>query len=284
MCIPACSQKIAADLSRRSFLRSAVGLAAGVVAVGAAGCVPVVRQAGGATVPAPASAFGFSRVVDLTHRLTTDFPTFSGAQQLAMRQVVTIETGGYNVYEWIVNEHTGTHMDAPFHFSDGPTADELPADVLHGPLAIIEFRARAATDPDAQVLPEDIDAWETIYGELPPGAIVAMNSGWDQYVTTERFRNADAAGVMHFPGFHVDATQLLLEERNVHGIFVDTLSLDYGPSTDFPVHFSWLPAGKWGIEAIANLSDLPVAGAHVIVGGPRVAGASGGPSRIFALL
>jgi hypothetical protein len=65
---------------------------------------------------------------------------------------------------------------------------------------------------------------------------------------------------------------------------VDTLSLDYGPAADFAVHYRWLPAGKWGIEAVANLGEAPASGAHVIVGGPKVVGASGGPARIFALV
>ena len=97
---------------------------------------------------------------------------------------------------------------------------------------------------------------------LPEGAIVAMLSGWEQHVATATFRNADDAGGMHFPGFHIEAIELLLGERNVNGIFVDTLSLDFGASADFAVHYRWLPAGKWGIECAANLGALPAAGAH----------------------
>lgn len=284
MCVPACSQKIATDLSRRGFLRSAMGLAAGAAALGAVSCVPITRQAAGATVAVPAGSVHFSRMIDLTHLLTTDFPTFGGTPQLSMEQILRLDTDGYNIFIWTIQEHTGTHMDSPFHFSDGPSADQLPADVLHGPLAVIDIRGKSQDDPDVQVLPEDIAAWEAANGELPPGSIVAMLSGWDQFVTTDQFRNADDSGGMHFPGFHPDATQFLLEERDVNGIFVDTLSLDYGQSADFAVHYSWLPAGKWGIECVANLGELPVAGAHAIVGGPRIAGATGGPSRIFALL
>ncbi|MGL4650112.1 MAG: cyclase family protein [Caldilineaceae bacterium] len=297
MCVPACTQKIAVDLNRRSFLRSAAGLGAGMAALAAAGCSPIAgpppgvsgAAAGGqATVAAAAAAtspgFTFSRMIDLTHTLGENFPTFGGTQQLTIEQLVAIESGGYNVYQWLVNEHTGTHMDAPFHFSNGPTADQLPADVLHGPLVVVDIRSRAESDPDAQLTPDDIAAWESANGEIPPGAIVAMLSGWDGFVSSDQFRNADSAGVMHFPGFHIETIELLLGERSVNGIFVDTLSLDYGISADFAVHYRWLPAGKWGIECVANLGALPAAGAHAIVGGPKIAGASGGPSRIFALL
>lgn len=283
MCVPACTQKIARDLGRRGFLKAAAGMA---VTVGAAGCVPstqLVQVATTAIVPASTS-ISFSQVVDLTHTLTTDFPTFAGEQQLELEQLMTMADNGYNMFRWMVVEHTGTHMDAPFHFSDGDSADQIPAQNLVGPLAVIDIRSKAEADADAQLTPDDIAAWEATYGPLPDGAIVAMLSGWDEYVRTDKFRNADDQGGMHFPGFHIEAIEMLLGERNAVGIFVDTLSLDYGQSADFAVHYRWLPANKWGVECVANLAQMPAAGATVVVGGPKIAGATGGPSRIFGFV
>jgi kynurenine formamidase len=286
MCVSACTKKIAQDISRRNFLRGAAGLA---VLGAAAGCAPVTASppAGSAAAALTAGAAGpftFSGIVDLTYTLTTDFPTFSGLQQLEMEQIVSLANDGYNIYRWILEEHTGTHMDAPFHFSDGLTADQIPADQLFGPLAVIDIRSKAASDPDAQVTPDDLAAWEGQYGPLPDGVVVALLSGWQDNLGTDKFRNVDADGVMHFPGFHIEAIEMLLGERNAKGILVDTLSLDHGPSADFAVHYRWLPAGKWGIENVANLGELPASGATVVVGGPKIAGASGGPTRIFALV
>ena len=110
-----------------------------------------------------------------------------------------------------------------------------------------------------------------------------MNSGWDKKTNTNGFRNADANGTMHFPGFHPDAAKFMIEHRNVKGIAVDTLSLDHGISKDFQTHYLWLPSGRWGIENIANLDQVPATGAHLIVGAPKIKGASGGPSRIIAV-
>jgi kynurenine formamidase len=111
-----------------------------------------------------------------------------------------------------------------------------------------------------------------------------MNSGWAGKVNSPEFRNADANGVLHFPGFHVEAVEFLLEEREVNGIAVDTLSLDYGPSPDFATHYRWLPTNRWGLEAIANLDELPARGVTLIVGSPTIAGATGGPCRLIALV
>ena len=290
MCVAACTQKIVQDVSRRGFLRGAGLTAAAVAAVGTvAGCGgPSAALMGAASTMLPAQGaakpYSFSEIHDLTHALTVDFPTFEGVPQLELETLVTLAENGYNMYRWILVEHTGTHMDAPFHFSDGLSADQIPAADLMGALVNVDIRARAEADPDAQLTPDDLAAWESTYGPIPAGAIVAMNSGWSDLVGTDKFRNADDSGGMHFPGFHIEAIEFLLTERDVKGIFVDTLSLDYGQSADFAVHYRWLPAQKWGMECVANLGHLPASGATVIVGGPKIAGATGGPSRVFALV
>jgi kynurenine formamidase len=276
MCVPWCQEKIVQNLSRRNFFKLA-----GITA--AATAVPACAQS--SAIPAAENPqYVFSRVVDLTHTLTPDFPTYFGDKQLELETVLTFAANGANIYKWLLVEHTGTHMDAPFHFSDKDTADVIPVENLFGPLAVVDIRSKAGSTPGAQLTLDDLKGWESKNGPIPDGGIVAMYSGWDAYVKTDKFRNVDANDVMQFPGFHIEAIAFLLEERKVKGIFVDTLSLDYGPSTDFAVHNTWLPANRWGIECVANLGQLPAKGAHVIVGGPKIAGASGGPSRVMALV
>ncbi|MBN8194723.1 cyclase family protein, partial [Bacillus sp. NTK074B] len=78
-----------------------------------------------------------------------------------------------------VNEHTGTHVDSPMHFSaDGMSVDEIPVDKLIVPLSVVDIRAKADGDADAQLTPDDLRAWMETHGDLPAGACVAMNSGW----------------------------------------------------------------------------------------------------------
>ncbi|MFT5142153.1 MAG: kynurenine formamidase [Rhodothermales bacterium] len=278
MCVPACHDQIVRTISRRSFLRRGSLVAATGLVAGCAAPVAESETPSGKTIR-------FDRIVDLTHTLRQDFPTYFGPSQLSIETLFHAETDGFNLNQWTVNEHTGTHMDAPFHFNGSQSADLIPVDRLVGPLAVIDIRARAADNPDAQVTPDDIRAWEAAHGPLPAGAIVAMNSGWDAHVMdSDRFRNADADGTMHFPGFHIEVADFLLAERDVSGVMVDTLSLDHGPSPDFAFHFRWLPADHWGIEGAANLSELPASGATVVVGGPKIQGATGGPSRIIAFV
>lgn len=241
--------------------------------------------AAGAGPASPRPPLRWNRVIDLTHTIDPDFPTWDGAPQFAAVTLATHERAGWFYREWRIHEHTGTHLDAPLHrIAGGPPADRLPAEDLVGPLAVIDVRARAERDPDTELTPADLHVWETRHGRLPDGAIVAMNSGWAAHARSPRFRGADPGGRLHFPGFHPDAVRFLLGERAVRGLIVDTLSLDHGPSEEFPTHTLWLGAGRWGIECAAGLDGVPPSGAVVVVGAPKVAGASGGPSRVLALV
>lgn len=284
MCVPLCEKKMTdAVLNRRNFLK-----ATGVATAGAAAAV----SASFMTTPISAKEALFkpmditiSKVVDLTHQLTPEFPTYEGEPQLTIKEVTTLAKDGYNIHGYdITNEHFGTHLDAPFHFSDKDSADMIPVQNLVGPLCVIDITDKAKKDPDTLLTADDIKRWEKRYGRIPFGGIVAMNSGWDQYATGPKFRNADDKKVMHFPGFSLDAVQFLISNRQVKGIVVDTLSLDNGPSTQFDVHFNWLPSNRWGLECAANLGQLPARGATVVVGGPKYKGATGGPSRVIALV
>lgn len=259
-------------LDRRRFL------AAGMAAVGAATL--------SAALPAPpALAQTASKAEDLTHELHEAFPTFFGTQQLFKEPKFSFAKDTFNLNEWRINEHTGTHIDAPLHFTaDGKSVAELPVEDLVAPLVVIDIRAKAAENADAQVTPDDIKSWTDKNGELPEGAVVALLSGWGAHVGTDKFRNVGEDGkTLHFPGFHIEAAQKLLE-GSTKAIAVDTLSLDHGPSPDFAVHRAWLPAGRYGIEGVANLDKLPAKGATIVVGAPKIRGATGGPARVFALV
>jgi kynurenine formamidase len=274
MCVPGCNETLAANWSRRGFFKGVVAAAM------AAGATRIVA----ATGPAQGAEMKFSSVRDLTHTLYPDFPTYFGPPGLEIENVYSFDKNGFNLNKWHLNEHTGTHMDAPLHFSkDGPDAAALEVEKLVVPLAIVNIAARAEGNADAEVTPDDLKAWEAKNGALPDGCCIAMYSGWEKHLATDKFRNADAAGALHFPGFHVEASAMLLE-RNVVGMAVDTLSLDYGASKDFKTHYLWLPTGRWGLENVANLGDLPEVGSTLVVGGPKIKGATGGPSRLMALV
>lgn len=259
-------------LSRRDFFKT-------TAAVGATATLGVM-----ASTP-PAMAAGHGGVIDMTHKLSPEFPTFFGVPGISMEQQFNFAENGFNLFNLSINEHTATHIDAPLHFSaDGNSVDEIPVSDLVVPLCVINIAAKAADDADAQVTPDDLKAWIAANGAIPDKACIAMHSGWAAKTAGPDYVGSDAEDVKHFPGFHIEATQMLLEETTAVAMAVDTLSLDHGPSPDFATHYAWLPAGRYGIENLAGLDQVPAAGATLVVGAPNHVGGSGGPARIFAMV
>ena len=274
MCAPKVMDYVNKKLNRRDLFKLA-GAAAGVTATSLA------PRAFAQSAP----SLNLNNLTDLTHTISPDFPVFPGFDPMQIRTLVTVEDDGFYANRWDIGEHTGTHLDAPAHFVAGATtADAIPVAEFVAPLAIVDISAKAAADPDAVVTVEDLAAWENEYGALPAGAAVMMYSGWEARLSNDpsSFLNQDGPGVPHFPGFSPEAADFLVNERDIKGIGVDTLSLDIGASQTFDVHLSVLGAGKWGLENVANLKALPPAGATLIIGASKVRDASGGPVRLLA--
>ena len=276
MCAPSVLDDVRRDLSRRAFIGTAVAAcaAANVSSAFAAQQKPV-------RLPK-----GFRDVVDLTHPFSPSLPVYPGYNPIRVRPRFAVARDGFSANEVTFDEHTGTHVDAPSHFVAGAMpADRLPADRLIAPLVVISIADRAAKDADTLVSVDDLQQWEKRHGRVPAGALVAMHSGWAARIgNADRFLNRDAKGTLHAPGFSEAAARFLVAERDVIGVGVDTLSLDAGAAQKFVAHLAILGAGKYGVEMMANLGNVPPSGATVIVGAPKHEGATGGPARVLALV
>jgi kynurenine formamidase len=198
---------------------------------------------------------------------------------------VTIEDDGYYMQEWRIIEHTGTHVDAPGHFTPGGRlSTDLRLSELITPAVVVDIRARAVRNPDTTVTVDDLRAYERRHGRIPPGAAVIMNSGWAAKAgDPAAYRGADAGGVLHFPGFDPEATEWLLRRRQIRSLGVDTLSIDPGVSETFDTHVILTGADRYGLENLANVDRLPPKGATVVVGLIPYEQGSGGQARIFAV-
>lgn len=178
-------------------------------------------------------------------------------------------------------EHAGTHLDAPCHcVPGGATVADIPAEQLVRPALRIDARALCDGDPSWVLRRGDVEAWEAEHGRVPEGAAVLLCTGWDRFLgDAGRYLGEPLA----FPGFGADAAELLVD-RAAAGLGIDTLSVDAGASTDFPVHGTALAAGLWHLEGLVGLDAVPDTGATLFVGALRLPGASGTPARVLALL
>lgn len=227
-------------------------------------------------------------VLDLTYPINSTSPYWPGStyNPFKLDTLATLEKDGVLSLAYHTPEHLGTHLDAPNHFAKGQVpVDQIPIADLFGPAAVVDVVTKCETDADYRLTKQDFLDWEARHGQLPAGAIVLMYTGWGKkWSNYEAYKNADKDGRMHFPGFSDEAAQFLVRERQIKGIGIDDLSVDYGLSRDFSVHRIVNGAGKYHLENVANLDKLPPKGAHLIVAPIKIEGGSGGQTRIFAVL
>ena len=236
----------------------------------------------------------FGRVVDLSHAYDADtifWPTEEGFVLERGPQGITDGGYYYAANSFRTAEHGGTHIDAPVHFAKGRwTVDEIPLERLMGPAVVVDVAEACSTDPDHEVQLSELRSWEREHGRIPAGAIVLLHTGFGRYWpdrvrymgTNER--GAEAVAKLHFPGLHADAARFLVEEREIHAVGLDTPSIDRGQSKTFMAHRILFEANVPAFENLAGLERLPATGARVIALPMKIAGGSGGPLRIIAIL
>jgi kynurenine formamidase len=231
-------------------------------------------------------ASGKTRVIDLSYAISDKLVPWPGdAKGFEAKVNGTVEKDGYFTRSFWMLEHYGTHLDAPAHFPPGTTTvDKIAVENFFGPAVVLDVRSEAERNPDYQLTVKRIEDWEAKNGKIPVGAIVLLRTGWAARTPdVARYRNQDANGKMHFPGYSVEAAKVLLQ-RKISGLGCDTLSIDPGNSPDFPVHRVVLGANVYQLENLADLKDLPEIGAFLIVAPIKLEGGSGGAVRVFALV
>jgi len=226
-----------------------------------------------------------AKVIDLTIPLGPDIVMWPGAPSPEVETLVTIKHDGYFARRVSFFEHSGTHFDAPCHFIEGgKSVEHVPVETLVRPAVVIDISKRIGSDADGELTLAEVQAFEAAHGRIPDGAAILLRTGWEEF-NSDSHRYAGPEGDLHFPGFGVEAAKFLVEERKAVGLGTDTLGIDPGCASTFPVHSQIShPKGLWHLENLQNLKQLPAVGAWIVVGVLPLIGGSGSPARVIALV
>jgi len=233
-------------------------------------------------------------VVDLSHAYdehTIYWPTEPGF-------VLDKGTAGFTErgYYYVANrfstpEHGGTHIDAPIHFfKNGQTVDQIPLSRLMGEAVCIDVTRQCTANRDYLVTVEDLRGWERTHDASLADKIVLLHTGFAKHwPNREAYLGTSATGraavsQLHFPGLDPTAATWLAAQRRIKVVGIDTASIDHGPSRDFGSHVNLFTHGVPALENVAILDPLPPTGFQVIALSIKIAGGSGGPCRILAIV
>lgn len=253
---------------------------------------------------AQALVSGRIRVVDLTQTLAPDFPQIALPPEMGqcapfrLEQISAYDERGPGWYwnNFSCGEHTGTHFDAPIHWISGRdlphnAVDTIPVQHFVAPACVIDCSAQAAADADYLMTVADIERWEVQHGRIPAGAWVLMRTDWSQRMAgpngPERYQNFDETG-QHTPGPSAEAVRFLVEQRDVMGFGSEAIGTDAGQGyhlrPPYPCHSVMHGAGRYGLQCLTNLDQLPPTGALLFSAPLKIQKGSGSPLRVLALV
>ncbi len=228
----------------------------------------------------------FRQVIHLSHIIDPKIPRWPNDPPVEFEAVADLEKDGYYLRRLSLGEHSATHINAPNSFhATGASIDQYSAESLVLPAVVIDICNQAAHHPDYALTVSDVLAWEQQYGRIASGSLVLLYTGWQSKWQDEAaFFNRDASGELHFPGFSSDATQFLLEERQICGVGIDTHGVDGGMDTTFATNRLVLEQPRIVLENLTNLDQLPPVGTTLVIGVLRLLGGSGSPASVLAFV
>jgi kynurenine formamidase len=244
-------------------------------------------------------ADGRLRVIDLTQTLSPETPIivlppqFAQCAPFSVEVISRYDARGPTAYwrNFTCSEHTGTHFDAPVHWVSGKdlpnnTVETIAPENFIAPACVIDCSREAAENEDYVLTVARIEQWEQAHGRIPPRNWILFRTDWSKR-RGDAYTNRRADGA-HTPGPAPETVRFLLDERDAHGFGVETINTDAGQSRTFsqpnPAHFYMHGKGRYGLQCLCNLDQLPPQGALIIAAPLKLKDGSGSPLRVLAVV
>jgi len=213
--------------------------------------------------------------------------------------------GKYFTRYLIIEEHVGTHMDAPAHFIPAPetglphatdagrtTVEKVDLQQLVGPCVVVDCRPlRGQAEPGMSpiITADYLKAWEAAHRPFRPGEIVLLQTGW----TTDFYKpfpegldfGWNVVVAKKAPGWPAPdgAAMTYLADAGIRTVGVDTNSMGSLQFDEDP-HWAGLGRGMLFVERLVNLDQLPMEGAYFVFLPIKIEGGSGAPGRAIAFV
>lgn len=204
-----------------------------------------------------------SKIIDVTVPLSAALPTYPGDPRFQLEFTDRIADGAaFNVSRISLGSHSGTHVDAPYHFlADGVSVDQLPLEILIGKCRVVEVSDRERVERAALEACDLRDDLRLLIKTRMSGQL-RQPEFQDDYVHL----TPDAA--------------TYLVQAGIKLVGVDYLSVEKYGSKDFAAHHTLLAAGIVIIEGL-DLSLVDPGDYELTCLPLLVAGADGAPARVL---
>ncbi|MCS6768691.1 MAG: cyclase family protein [Candidatus Nitrosocaldus sp.] len=210
-----------------------------------------------------------ARLIDLTRMIEYDMPVFEQRIRPMLIPWSRLDLHGYELELMFMSTHTGTHMDAPSHFSRGMSIDEIPLDVLVSHAVLVEARK----GEKGYIYKDDL---RELDGYDLEGRSVIISTGWEDRWGSPNYLSSN-------PGLSRESAEYLLG-RGVILVGIDTANIDHPEDRDFTVHRVLLPNGIPIVENLCNLRAVGRREFRLIASPLKIRGSTGSPIRALAMI
>ena len=213
------------------------------------------------------------KILDLTLTVSDKIPTFPGSPQPNFIPWENIKDDGYNLELLFLSSHTGTHLDAPYHFiENGTKIHEISPNRLIRDAVLIKSRKKSGE----AITKTDILKFEKMHEKIPNGSTVIFWTGWQKMLHDDSY-------FIKNPGLSTTAAKYLVSKKtNLVGI--DSPSIDFQASKQFSVHHIFSKNGILILENLANLEKIKSWKFQLVVLPLKLKNATGSPVRAVAVL
>ena len=213
------------------------------------------------------------KVVDLTLTISENIPTFPGSPQPNFISWENIEKNGYNLELLFLSSHTGTHIDAPYHFlKKGQKIHQIVIKRLVTEAVLIKIRKSA----DQAITKTDIERFEKKHGIIDDGSTIIFHTGWQKNLQKKSY-------FLRNPGLAVSGARYLASKK-INLVGIDSPSIDLGKDGKFSVHHILAKNGILIVENLASLEKIHSEKFHLIIAPLKLKNATGSPVRAMALV
>jgi arylformamidase len=209
--------------------------------------------------------------IDLTLTISKSIPSFPGSPTPQFISWSNLKEDGYNLELLFLSSHTGTHLDAPFHFvKNGIKIDQIPLDRLMGKAILIKIRK----SKNSAITKSDIVEFEKKNGTIPDKSSVFFFTDWQKNLKKNNYFTEN-------PGLTLSAATYLAQ-KNTNLVGIDSPSIDLGKDESFSVHHVLSKNNILIVENLANLTKINSKEFDFVILPLKLKDATGSPVRAVA--
>lgn len=210
--------------------------------------------------------------IDLTLTISASIPTFPDSPKPQFILWSTLKDNEYNLELLFLSSHTGTHLDAPYHFvKNGIKIHQIPLDRLVGNGILIKIKK----GKNQSITKNDLILFEKKHGNIPKYSSIFFYTEWQKNLNNSCY-------FINNPGLSESAATYLVSKK-INLVGIDSPSIDLGQDKNFRVHQILAKNNILIVENLLNLNKISSKQFDFVILPLKLKDATGSPVRAIAI-